>query len=132
MNNKLFDMAKLASKNSYSIFSHFKVSAAIELKDGRIFTGVNIENSSYPESMCAERVCLFKAYSEGVRKDDIKSLLIYHPGDDQLAYPCGGCRQVMSDLMNHSCVIAVSNDKEYKEFILGDLLPYSFTPENLK
>ena len=73
MNNKLFDMAKLASKNSYSIFSHFKVSAAIELKDGRIFTGVNIENSSYPESMCAERVCLFKAYSEGVRKDDINS-----------------------------------------------------------
>ncbi len=132
MNQELFEKAKEASRNSYAIFSHFKVSAAILLKDGRIYTGVNIENSSYPLSMCAERTCLFKAYSEGIRKDDIKELLIYHPGSDTLPYPCGGCRQVMSDLMYKESLVTVSNDVENKSYKLEELLPYSFTPENLK
>ncbi len=132
MNEKLFNAAKSANDNSYAIFSKFKVSAAVLLNDGTIYTGVNIENSSYPLSMCAERTCLFKAYSEGVRKDDIKELLIYHPGCDVIPYPCGACRQVMSDLMNHDSKVTVANDKNYEEYTVGTLLPHSFTPESLK
>ena len=131
MNEKLFNAAKDVNNNSYAIFSKFKVSAAVLLNDGTIYTGVNIENSSYPLSMCAERVCLFKAYSEGIRKDDIKELLIYHPGSDVIPYPCGGCRQVMSDLMNHDCKVTVANDKTFEEYTVGTLLPHSFTPESL-
>ena len=131
MNKRLFEAAKAVSKNSYAIFSKFIVSAAIELTDGKIYTGVNIENSSYPLSMCAERTCLFKAYSEGVRKSDIKELLIYHPGDEVIPYPCGACRQVMSDLMNHDSKVTVANDKTFEEYTVETLLPHSFTPESL-
>ena len=132
MNKRLFEAAKAVNKNSYAIFSNFSVSAAIELNDSRIYTGVNIENSSYPLSMCAERTCLFKAYSEGIRKDDIKELLIYHPGDGSVPYPCGACRQVMSDLMNSDAKVTVANDTTFEEYTVGDLLPHSFTPESLK
>ena len=132
MNKQLFLAAKAASVNSYAIFSHFTVSAALLLNDGRIYTGVNIENSSYPLSMCAERVCIFKAYSEGVRKDDIKSILIYHPGDKIIPYPCGACRQVMSDLLKGDAIVTVANDSKFENYTVSSLLPNSFSKEALE
>ena len=132
MNKQLFLAAKAASVNSYAIFSHFTVSAALLLNDGRIYTGVNIENSSYPLSMCAERVCIFKAYSEGVRKDDIKSILIYHPGDSIIPYPCGACRQVMSDLLKGDAIVTVANDSKFENYTVSSLLPNSFSKEALE
>ena len=128
----LFQKAKEAYKNNYAIFSKFGVSAAVYLKNGDIFTGVNIENSSYPLTICAERCALFKVYSEGYRKDDIIALCIYHEGNEVMPYPCGACRQVMSDLMNHDSFVYIINDKDMEAHTVDELLPFSFTPESLK
>ena len=128
----LISKTKEAYKNNYAIFSKFGVSAGVLLKSGEIMTGVNIENSSYPLTICAERCALFKVYSEGFRKEDIVALCIYHEGLDVMPYPCGACRQVMSDLMNHNCPVYIVNDKTSEVHTVSELIPYSFTPESLK
>ena len=132
MNQELFLKAKEESKNSFPIFSHFPVSAAILLKNGDIVVGCNIEISSYGLTLCAERCALFKAYSDGIRKEDISEILIYHPGNDNLAYPCGACRQVMADLMKLECKVTVANDECFEEFTVNELLPKSFQPEDVR
>ena len=79
---KLFELAKEAVTYSYSPYSKFKVGCAIELSDGMIIKGTNIENVSYSLSMCAERVALFKAFSEGYKKEDIKAIAVYGETND--------------------------------------------------
>ena len=122
---ELMDKAILAKKNSYSPYSNFKVGAALLTKDDEIYTGCNIESVSYTPSCCAERTAFFKAVSEG--KTEFKAIAI--AGDTPFCYPCGVCRQVMSEFCDEDFKIYVGNEKEYKEYTLKELLPYSFDME---
>ncbi len=92
------------------------------LCNGSYFTGVNIENASFGLTICAERVAIFKAISEGFR--DFKSILIY--SEDLMPYPCGACRQVMSEFCSRDFKVYVSNGKSMEIFSLVELLPHTF------
>lgn len=128
---KLYKQVKEVIKNSYSPYSNFRVAAALELKNGETITGVNIENAGYSLSICAERSALFTAYSQGIRKEDIKKIMIY-TDKDHFVSPCGACRQVMNELMEPEAdvIFATANGK-FKELKNKDLLPYGFTKEDM-
>lgn len=122
-NEELIKMAKEAYKNSYSPYSGFKVGAAIMTEDNEIFTGCNIENLSYGATVCAERVAIFKAVSQGKRK--IKKLaVVSEPG--KITYPCGMCLQVMGEFMDKDGIIILENGNEIIEYQLKELMPYGF------
>ena len=114
---------------SYSPYSHFRVGAALLDKQGNIYTGCNIENSSYSPSNCAERTAFFKAVSEGIREFEAIAIAGGPEGAQELNYcpPCGGCRQVMREFCEDDFkIILVKSEEEYKVFTLGELLPQSF------
>lgn len=122
----LFDYAKEALDYAYAPYSKFKVSAAILLKNGKVYTGCNIENVSYPLSMCAERIAIYKAISDGYTKDDILEILVLSNTINPIS-PCGGCRQVMVELLNKDTKVILTNmNKDKKELKVSDLLPYAF------
>ncbi len=125
---ELIDMAKEARKNAYAPYSKFKVGAALLTKSGKVFTGCNVENSSFGASMCAERVAVFKAVSEGER--EFKAIAVVTDTDDP-AMPCGMCRQVLSEFSMDIKVYAANLDGKVKTTTLRDLLPYAFTKEDL-
>ncbi len=128
----LYEKAKEAFDNAYAPYSHFKVGASLLTKDGKIINGCNVENSSYGLSICAERTCLFKAYSKGIRKDDIVCFLILAETNRPVS-PCGACRQVMTELMNLNTKVYLTNlMKDTITYTCGDLLPYSFNSDDLK
>ena len=142
---KLYDEASKVRLNSYSPYSKFKVGAAILLNDGNIIVGTNVENASYGLANCAERSALFnlitkgykknaeysKAYRLGYTKNDIKAMLIIADTDAPCS-PCGACRQVISELMNGDADIILTNLRnDIKELKVKDLLPFSFTKEDL-
>ena len=130
---KLMQEAVNAMNNAYVPYSKFKVGAALLLKNGEIIKGCNIENASYGLCNCAERTALFKAYSEGVKKDDIVAMSIAGATDGPIS-PCGACRQVMAefcDLKTFKVIIAKSTE-EYLEYTLDELLPLAFTGKNLE
>lgn len=128
---KLQEAAIKAMENAYVPYSHFKVGAALLLKDGSIVMGCNVENASYGLCNCAERTALFKAYSDGVQKDDIVAMSIAGATDGPIS-PCGACRQVMSELLNPETPVYLTNVKgDLKEVTVKDLLPYSFSGSDL-
>ena len=120
----LLKTAKRIIENSYSPYSGFKVAAALRTKSGKIYHGVNIENASYGLTICAERVAIFKAVSEGNR--DIEELLVYTETDSPVP-PCGACLQVMAEF-NPQMKIYLAYRRGVKEYNLKDLLPHQFTP----
>ncbi len=128
------DLLKLAQeniKNAYVPYSKFRVSAVLELKNGEIYKGVNVENAAYGLANCAERSALFAAYSNGVRKEDIKRIMVY-TDKDYFVSPCGACRQVMRELMEEEADVIFANSKgEFKEVKNKDLLPFGFTEKDL-
>ncbi|MFA7560891.1 MAG: cytidine deaminase [Candidatus Izemoplasmatales bacterium] len=129
--NKLYELAKENIKNAYVPYSKFRVSAVLELKNGETIKGINVENASYGLSNCAERSALFTAYSRGIRKEDIKSILVY-TDKEYFVSPCGACRQVMNELMEPDAKVYFANSKgEIKELENKDLLPYGFSKEDL-
>ncbi|MGC9337749.1 MAG: cytidine deaminase [Candidatus Cloacimonadia bacterium] len=120
---KLISSAKEASQNSYSPYSSYKVGAAVLTKSGDIFTGTNIENASYPASVCAERVAIFKAISEGFQQ--LEALAIYAEGE-HMPFPCGICRQVISEFADDLPIIIAKSEKEYIVKNIAELLPFPF------
>src|ERR1041385_6698086 len=86
----LIDLANTARQHAYAPYSNYQVGSALRTKAGHIYTGVNVENAAYPQTMCAERVAIYKAVSEGERDFDAISVVTDNGGS-----PCGGCRQVM-------------------------------------
>ena len=125
---KLLEMAKKARENAYAPYSNFKVGAAIITEDGKVFTGANVENASYGLSICAERVALFKAVSEGYRK--FKAIAVVADTDGPVS-PCGACRQVLSEFGDMDVIMAnVKGDMKVMK--LSELLPESFTSEDLR
>jgi cytidine deaminase len=123
---QLFDAAVMALANSYAPYSHFKVGAALLTIDGEIYTGCNIENISYGATVCAERVAMFKAISDGKRK--FERLAIASCGINQTlekAFPCGICRQVIEEFMPNGKII-VGNEDCIEVYTVAELLPHSF------
>ena len=124
MDNKaLIDMALKAMENAYAPYSGFKVGAAILCRDKNVYTGCNIENSSYGASNCAERTAIFKAVSEGEREFE-KIAIVSSSGD--FTFPCGICRQVLSEFMYDKTVVLFSEKDGIMEFKVKDLLPEAF------
>ena len=118
--------------NSYSPYSKFRVSAICVMKDGREFSGVNVENASYGATICAERSAITSAISNGYKKSDFKELYVMCD-NEKLGMPCFSCRQVMVELMDKKTKIVVINPKgENKEFTLEELCPYPFSEDDLK
>ena len=121
-------------EKSYTPYSHFNVGAALLAKNGRVFTGCNIENASFTPTNCAERTAFFKAVSEGV-KEFTAIAITGGPAwadPDGLCPPCGVCRQVMAEFCKDDFVIILAkSETEYKTYSLPEILPDRFTPSNL-
>jgi cytidine deaminase len=118
-------------KNSYSPYSKIKVACVLEFADGSTFCGCNVENASYPCGLCAERNAIFGAIAHG---KDVKKVVEVHIASDQesMFFPCGACRQVLSEHLNVNTRISVyakvKKSKQFKKFTttLLDLLPFAF------
>jgi cytidine deaminase len=125
---KLINLANEARKLAYAPYSKYQVGAALRTKSGSIYTGVNIENAAYPHTMCAERVAIFKAVSEGETEFDVIAVVTNNGGS-----PCGGCRQVLAEFgLDTVVLIADGNGKLQKEMTVSELLPEAFTPKHLE
>ena len=123
----LISKAGQAMALAYAPYSHFHVGAAVLCDDGSIYTGCNIENASYGATNCAERTAIFKAVSEGHRH--IKAIAICGGPDGDVygeAFPCGICRQVMSEFGEPDMPDYIGTDSDIKEYTLADLLPHAF------
>lgn len=122
---ELIDLAVKTSENAYVPYSHFPIGAVLVTDEGKIYTGVNIENASFGLTNCGERTAIFKAVSEGERS--FKELIIYGQTEKPVS-PCGACRQVMAEFFKPDLpVTLVAKDKSTVVMTVGELLPYSFT-----
>ena len=125
---ELCRMAMDMLPRAYIPYSHFAVGAALECEDGTVFTGCNIENAAYGPTICAERVAIFKAVSEGRR--DFKRIAV--AGRTDYCVPCGVCRQVMREFCGDDFeIICLNGQGDARRFRLGQLLPFSFSADML-
>jgi cytidine deaminase len=124
----LIDLANEVRKRAYVPYSKYPVGAALRTKSGKVYTGVNVENAAYPQTMCAERVAIFKAVSEGETEFEVIAVTTDNGGS-----PCGGCRQVMAEFGLDTLVLIVDGNKKLiKETTVKELLPEAFTPSHLE
>ena len=122
---ELIDLAVKTSENAYVPYSHFPIGAVLVTDDGKLYTGVNVENASFGLTNCGERTAVFKAVSEGERS--FKELIIYGQTEKPVS-PCGACRQVMAEFFEPDLpVTLVAKDKSTVVMMVKELLPYSFT-----
>jgi cytidine deaminase len=127
LRQKLVQVAINNLELAYAPYSNYPVSAALLTKSGKIFTGVNIENAAYPTSICAERVAVFKAVSEGETRFLAIAVVTPNAGT-----PCGSCRQVLSEFgLDTSVIIANKNGEIFLEQSVAELLPGAFRPDDL-
>jgi cytidine deaminase len=127
LRQKLIETALIARQWAYAPYSNYKVGAAVLTASGRIYDGVNVESAAYPTSMCAERVAIFKAVSEGERQFVAIAVATKNGGA-----PCGGCRQVIAEFgLDTLVIIADAAGKVVQEVPISDLLPGAFLPEHL-
>ena len=130
---ELIEKAKKAAENAYVPYSGYTVGAALISKSGRLYTGCNIENAAYGPTNCAERTAFFKAVSEGEREFSKIAVV----GGKDLSFtdyfsPCGVCRQVMREFCDDDFVILLGkNNEEYMSVTLAELLPHSFSKNNI-
>jgi cytidine deaminase len=115
-----------ARERAHAPYSHFAVGAALLAKSGRIYTGCNVENASYGLSVCAERVAVFKAVSEGECEFEAIAVVT-----EKGVTPCGACRQVLMEFGEDMQVIVADEAGGSRIFALRELLPEAFTPEHL-
>ena len=124
IDQKLADLAKEIAKKAHAPYSNFRVGAALITDSGNIYTGCNIENASYPATICAEDVAVFKAISEGETKINTLAVACIDAESDTAVFPCGISRQRMSEF-NTENVIVVNNDG-FKKYKFSDILPFDF------
>ncbi len=125
---ELLSKAHEAKEKAYVPYSKFKVGAAILMKSGKIYTGCNVENASYGATNCAERTAIFKAVSEG--KHEIVAIAIVG-SNNEFTYPCGICRQVISEFMSEGEFIFENAKGEIKVIPFAEIFPYAFTKADL-
>jgi cytidine deaminase len=124
----LIELAIEARRRAYAPYSHYAVGAALRTRSGRLFTGCNVENAAYPTGMCAERVAVFKAVSEGEREFEVIAVATSNGGS-----PCGGCRQVLAEFgLDTLVLIADAHGRLVQETTVAGLLPGAFTPAHLQ
>ena len=125
---QLIELANEARRRAYAPYSNYSVGAALRTKTGRVYTGVNIENAAYPTTICAERVAVFKAVSEGEREFEVISVVTDNGGS-----PCGSCRQVLAEFgLDTIVLIADGKGKLLQVTTVGGLLPEAFQPHHLQ
>jgi cytidine deaminase len=128
MRKKLIEAAVAARQWAYAPYSNYRVGAALLTGSGRIYDGVNVENAAYPTAMCAERVAVFKAVSEGEHSFEAIAVATANGGS-----PCGSCRQVLAEFGLETQVLMTNNQGEVVwETTVADLLPGAFQPDDLK
>lgn len=124
----LIQAARQVQANAYAPYSNYPVGAALLTKTGEIFTGVNVENAVYSLTICAERSAIFKAVAAGITEYDAIAVVTRDGGT-----PCGSCRQVMAEFgLEMTVLICDDTGKVHQETTVGELLPLSFGPNNLK
>lgn len=127
MRQKLIAAAIDARQWAYAPYSNYRVGAALLTASGRIYDGVNVENAAYPHTICAERVAVFKAVSEGEREFTAIAVVTENGGT-----PCGSCRQVLSEFGGETVVyVANTNGSLVMDTTVADLLPGAFGPSDL-
>lgn len=124
----LIDAARRARRNAQADYSGFKVGAALEAADGTVVTGCNIESATYGQTICAERVALFKALSEGKRGFTRIAVVT---GAHKPTPPCGACRQLLWEYAGNLEVILANERSETGRYHLADLFPLPFDRRNL-
>lgn len=129
-NRELYEAALEAAQKAYAPYSHFQVGAALLLDDGTLLTGNNQENSSYPLSMCAERVVIDYALANFPERKILR-IAIASPSTEQILTPCGGCRQVLAEAVKRQngtqIEVIMSSPTHLKIATVTDLLPLTFT-----
>jgi cytidine deaminase len=126
--NNLIQSALDARQWAYAPYSKYKVGAALLTASGRVYDGVNVENAAYPNGICAERVAVFKAVSEGEREFSAIAIVTSNGGS-----PCGACRQVLSEFGKDTLVyLADEHGEIYRKTTVAGLLPFAFSSENLE
>ncbi|MGE5620269.1 MAG: cytidine deaminase [Sphingomonadaceae bacterium] len=126
---RLREAAQAAAERAYAPYSRFRVGAAVLTEDGEVFGGCNVECASYSLTICAERNAIFHAVAAGHRK--VAAVAIYTPTADPTP-PCGACRQVLSEFGPEAEILSFSEGGAEFRAHLGDLLPHSFGPRDLK
>lgn len=132
-NNELIIKAINASKNAYAPYSGYQVGAVLITDNGTIYTGCNIENSSFSATICAERTAISKAISEGdIHFSKIIIAATKNGNIDKNCVPCGVCCQVLSEFCNDNfCILIAQSESEYRSYTLSQLLPTRFTKQNI-
>ena len=123
MSDPLVEAAIRARENAHAPFSHFRVGAALEDAEGRIYTGCNVENATYGLTMCAERVAVFKAISEGARKFRRVAVVA---DTETLTPPCGACRQILWEFCGDVEIVLANLGGKTETLRLGTLFPRAF------
>jgi cytidine deaminase len=127
MTQRLVETAILARNWAYVPYSKYRVGAALLTASGKIYDGCNVENAAYPTTMCAERVAVFKAVSEGEREFEAIAVVTSNAGS-----PCGSCRQVLAEFgLKTLVIIADEAGKIHQQAAVRELLPGAFTPKDL-
>lgn len=128
MLSKLIEVAKQYQKHAYVPYSHYPVGAALLADDGQVYGGCNVENASYGGTICAERVAMSKAISEGATS--FKEIAII--GAEDFTYPCGICRQFLVEFSPEAIVHLIGANDEIRSHRLREILPHAFTSEDLR
>lgn len=124
--DELVAAARAAAEGSYSPYSHFRVGAVVVGADGEVFTGANVENAAYPSGSCAESTAINTAVSQGVRKIDTVVVACVDAEDVEGSYPCGRCRQIMSEFDVEKVIVTGGEGSVVREHTLDELLPHRF------
>lgn len=127
----LVSAARLARQHAFAPYSGFRVGAALRLRDGRTVTGCNVENATYGLTLCAERVAVFKAVSEGARPGDFDAVAIVADTEEPTP-PCGACRQILWEFCHDVPVLLATLDRVTAVTRTGDLLPRPFDARLLR
>ncbi|HLT95954.1 MAG TPA: cytidine deaminase [Acidimicrobiia bacterium] len=125
--NDLVALAREAAVNAYAPYSKFRVGAVALGADGLTYTATNVENAAYPSSSCAEANAIARAVSEGVRKIDAVAVACIDAADVSAAYPCGKCRQIMSEFAVDEVYVTAGSGSKVHSHTLDELLPHRFT-----
>ncbi len=125
-NEELVAAAREAAEYSYSPYSNFRVGAVVVSEDGEVVSGANIENAAFPATSCAEATAIAAAASKGVRKMTTVAVACIDATDVDGAYPCGRCRQIMSEFGVETVLVTAGPGSEVREHGFEELLPYGF------
>lgn len=124
--DELVTAARAAAENSYSPYSRFRVGAVVVGENGEVVSGANVENAAYPSGSCAEASAINAAASNGIRKILTVAVACIDAADVDGAYPCGRCRQIMSEFDVEQVIVTAGVGSEVREHSLDEILPYRF------